>query len=127
MSSKVLLLGAALSSIPFTLALPNSYNRRGMDPTLPHDPNTTEYCTWWIDNNGSMSCKDIPDTWAISMDDFVRWVSTLQSFFKSVTKVSYRTPPLVPTARDLNLASLTVLRRMVNLNRRARLVAQHRW
>jgi hypothetical protein len=51
------------------------YSRRDDTPQLPFDPDTTEYCTWWIDNDGSSSCREILSDWIISLDDFRRWVS----------------------------------------------------
>lgn len=47
----------------------------GPTPQLPFDPNTSPYCTYWIDNNGEEVCAEIPEWWGISMADFLRWVS----------------------------------------------------
>ncbi|KAF7558113.1 hypothetical protein G7Z17_g83 [Cylindrodendrum hubeiense] len=46
---------------------------QGVSPKYPSHPDTTKYCSWWWDNDGSVSCKDIPDTWSIRMEDFLRW------------------------------------------------------
>lgn len=45
-------------------------------PKMPHDPNTAADCKWWIDNDGSNKCEDIPDIWGIDMVDWLMWVST---------------------------------------------------
>lgn len=46
------------------------------NPKMPHDPNTAADCKWWIDNDGSNKCEDIPDNWGIDMVDWLMWVST---------------------------------------------------
>lgn len=43
-------------------------------PNMPFDPNTIATCTWWWDNDGSISCKNMPAEWGISMDNFLAWV-----------------------------------------------------
>ncbi|CBF71205.1 hypothetical protein AN6664.2 [Aspergillus nidulans FGSC A4] len=68
----VFLLTLALSLAKTSLAV-RGYSRRVDTPQLPFDPNTTPYCTWWIDNDGSSSCSDILSDWIISLDDFRRW------------------------------------------------------
>lgn len=45
-------------------------------PNMPFDPNTDPNCSWWWDNDGSISCKDMPSEWGITLTDFVRWVSS---------------------------------------------------
>ncbi|KAF5126373.1 LysM domain-containing protein [Metarhizium anisopliae] len=40
---------------------------------MPHDPNTVADCKWWIDNDGSNKCEDIPDNWGIDMVDWLMW------------------------------------------------------
>jgi hypothetical protein len=64
---------AGLSFLPSVIARPSNLRRDDI-PKFPYDPNTTPYCTWWMDNDGSTNCQDIPDFWAISLDDFRRWV-----------------------------------------------------
>ncbi|KAK3302800.1 LysM domain-containing protein [Chaetomium strumarium] len=46
---------------------------RGKTPAYPHDPNTTKYCAYWWDNEGSIPCTLMPDTWSILLGDFLRW------------------------------------------------------
>jgi len=49
---------------------------RGTVPKLPTDPNTTKYCSYWLDNTDSnLKCEQTPGRWGISMSDFLRWVS----------------------------------------------------
>lgn len=45
-------------------------------PNFPSDPNTISTCTWWWDNDGSISCKNMPAEWGISMANFLAWVRT---------------------------------------------------
>ncbi|KAJ6137781.1 hypothetical protein N7471_004267 [Penicillium samsonianum] len=47
--------------------------RRDETPKFPHDPEATSSCSWWRDNDGSVACKDMPSTWGISMEEFLRW------------------------------------------------------
>ncbi|EEQ28369.1 uncharacterized protein MCYG_01257 [Microsporum canis CBS 113480] len=35
----------------------NGKLRRDWEPKYQHDPNTTPYCSWWYDNDGSITCK----------------------------------------------------------------------
>ncbi|KAF2261556.1 hypothetical protein CC78DRAFT_470029 [Lojkania enalia] len=42
------------------------------NPNGPVDPNTTTYCTWWIDYNGETCDNILSQNW-ITIDDFRRW------------------------------------------------------
>ncbi|KAH8599174.1 hypothetical protein B0O99DRAFT_591046 [Bisporella sp. PMI_857] len=42
-------------------------------PHFPHDPATTPYCTWWVDNGSTISCTDFISTQNITITDFIRW------------------------------------------------------
>ncbi|RDL39248.1 uncharacterized protein BP5553_03588 [Venustampulla echinocandica] len=66
----LLLLGSLL---PTSSAISVGRLRRDESPALPHDPDTTKYCTWWFDNDGSIECSAMPASWAISLPDFLRW------------------------------------------------------
>lgn len=90
------LFGLAAVSLPLTSALAHDSKSRGSilkrnettsvkdddgvmhilgpSPQLPYDPNTTPYCTYWVDNRGQEVCEEIPDWWGIAMEDFLRWV-----------------------------------------------------
>ncbi|KAF5002925.1 hypothetical protein FDECE_10480 [Fusarium decemcellulare] len=46
-----------------------------IDPNMPHDPDPE--CRFWWDNDGSLSCKDIPDAFRISLEDWLRWNPSL--------------------------------------------------
>ncbi|KAI0505413.1 LysM domain-containing protein [Xylaria bambusicola] len=51
---------------------------RGSTPKYPYDPNTTKYCSYWIDNAGAATkCTDIPKNWGITLADFLRWNPSL--------------------------------------------------
>jgi hypothetical protein len=83
-------LSLAIASLPFSSAAVarinneiasvqgNAASRMGARPLLPFDPNTTPYCSWWLDNTGSQACQNIPASWAITMADFLRWVSNIK-------------------------------------------------
>ncbi|KAL4863495.1 hypothetical protein BDV12DRAFT_202033 [Aspergillus spectabilis] len=42
-------------------------------PNLPFDPDTTGYCSWWWDNDGSVSCEELSEMYFFELDDFLRW------------------------------------------------------
>ncbi|KAH8897249.1 hypothetical protein GQ53DRAFT_760418 [Thozetella sp. PMI_491] len=42
-------------------------------PLYPHDSNTTPYCTWWLDSDGSWTCQDVYDIYGISAAEFLQW------------------------------------------------------
>ncbi|KAF2828938.1 hypothetical protein CC86DRAFT_286527 [Ophiobolus disseminans] len=42
-------------------------------PKFPSAPNTIMTCMWWWDNDASISCKNMPAEWGISMANFLAW------------------------------------------------------
>ncbi|PGH27223.1 hypothetical protein AJ80_01180 [Polytolypa hystricis UAMH7299] len=48
-------------------------SRRDETPQFEYDPDTSPYCSWWWDNDGSLLCEDIPSLWGITLEDFLRW------------------------------------------------------
>ncbi|KAL3486232.1 hypothetical protein BJX62DRAFT_228928 [Aspergillus germanicus] len=70
--NSLFILTLTLSLFTTSLAV-RGYSRRDDTPQLPFDPNTTPYCTSWVDNDGSSSCSDILSDWIISLEDFRRW------------------------------------------------------
>ncbi|KAJ6789644.1 hypothetical protein PWT90_08276 [Aphanocladium album] len=51
----------------------------GPTPAYKTDPNTTKYCSFWLDNDGSTSCKSAVDDYVVGdFADFLRW--TAQSY-----------------------------------------------
>jgi hypothetical protein len=51
-------------------------------PSLPHDPNTTSYCSWWVDLSSAQSCPSLISDNAITLDTFRRWVTTERDTLK---------------------------------------------
>jgi hypothetical protein len=101
----------------FSSATERGKYRRDSKPQYSYDPNTTKYCSWWIDNDGSVACSSLPDAWFISMADFLRWVS-LNSWIMLLTlliKVLHRIPQLEVIARILRLIIPTALKRQLSL------------
>lgn len=47
----------------------------GAQPAYSYDPNTTKYCSWWWDNDGTTTCDARLDALGIPREDFFRWVS----------------------------------------------------
>jgi hypothetical protein len=66
-------------SIGISSAAEREGHHRDEKPKFPYDPNTTKYCSWWVDNDGSVPCSGILDAWLISLADFMRWVSISQT------------------------------------------------
>ncbi|KAL3478573.1 hypothetical protein BJX99DRAFT_105093 [Aspergillus californicus] len=72
------LLGLLTLSASALAAIPaNAKYRRDETPNFPSDPDTTSYCTWWWDNDGSIPCADMPGVWGITLADFLRWNPSL--------------------------------------------------
>jgi hypothetical protein len=71
MSTKRSIFLASVLGVSMSLTT-RGYVRRDDTPQLPYGPETTPYCTWWIDNDGSSSCQDILSTWLIPLNDFRR-------------------------------------------------------
>jgi hypothetical protein len=101
-----------------------SASRRDEKPLLPYDPNTTESCTWWFENDGSVACDDMPAAWAITLADFRRWVIfgpfELPKASQNSRKIAYfgfRTPPSLLNVVTLKLESHTALRLLTSLSR----------
>jgi hypothetical protein len=72
LANSLLLANFALTLFSSSLAL---QMKRDEQPLLPHDPNTTKYCTWWYETDGLVACNDMPATWDITLEAFRRWVS----------------------------------------------------
>ncbi|KAI1860817.1 uncharacterized protein JN550_011279 [Neoarthrinium moseri] len=116
----LVLLAAALvgsGSNPGSVALAaSSGDMEAMDaqPNYPSDPNTTPYCSWWWDNDGSIPCEDMPDAWGITMDDFVRWNPSLASGcgaykqFMSYCVDASGEPPVSTTAKPTTVTSTKI-------------------
>lgn len=47
----------------------------GGAPGLPYDPDTTPYCTWWIDYSSAVPCEQILSSNFITLDEFRGMVS----------------------------------------------------
>jgi len=48
---------------------------RSPTPRFPYDPDTSPYCSWWLNYEGNQSCDDILDSSWITIEEFRRWVS----------------------------------------------------
>ncbi len=52
----------------------------GTQPAFKTDPNTTKYCSFWFDSDGTATCQDVVDNYvSSSMVNFLRWVSRFTS------------------------------------------------
>ncbi|KAK2029532.1 LysM domain-containing protein [Colletotrichum zoysiae] len=51
-----------------------AHNRRdGSSPSLTYDPNTSSYCTWWVDLTSAKSCSTLLSENTIDLVSFRRW------------------------------------------------------
>ncbi|KAH7311957.1 LysM domain-containing protein [Rhexocercosporidium sp. MPI-PUGE-AT-0058] len=51
--------------------------RDGPSPALPHSPDTSTYCTWWVDVQTATTCDAILSTNFITLAEFRRWNPSL--------------------------------------------------
>jgi hypothetical protein len=73
MAVRNLLLLAAISNLGGVLAAPSGpIQILGAGPAYTTDPDASSYCSWWFDNDGSLSCEEIADAWYVTWDDLVR-------------------------------------------------------
>lgn len=49
--------------------------RDGLSPALPYAPDTSTYCSWWVDVRASSTCDAIVSDNFITLELFKRWVS----------------------------------------------------
>ncbi|KAK4247525.1 hypothetical protein C7999DRAFT_14483 [Corynascus novoguineensis] len=110
---RLVLLTAAASRLGSSLAAPSAVRVRDAVPNYPVAPDTTPYCSWWWDNDGSISCEDMPDIWDITLDDFVRWNPSLAAGCSALkTDMSFCVeaadePPVSTTAKPTSSTSTT--------------------
>lgn len=88
--SRTLLL--ALVASPFLSIQALTIKRRDATPALPYDPNTTQYCTWWIDYDGFTECEVMLEENWTNLVDFRRWVSPFLFQISSKLLIPSRTP-----------------------------------
>ncbi|KAF4434503.1 Autolysin [Fusarium acutatum] len=48
-------------------------NLMGLSPKYPTHQDTSKYCSYWYDNDGSIPCQDILEPYLITMADLLRW------------------------------------------------------
>lgn len=73
------------------------YDRRGVNPANPHDDNTTQHCSWWLDYNEETPCDQILQDSSITLEQFRRWVRENHSRFCSrdrLLKLTNATEPV---------------------------------
>jgi hypothetical protein len=49
--------------------------RDGASPGLTYDPNSSSYCTWWLDATDAKACGTVLLENGITLEQFRRWVS----------------------------------------------------
>lgn len=78
---------AALPSVEVASNATGEMHIMDESPNFPSDPNTIVTCTWWWDNDGSISCQNMAAEWGISMANFLAWV---RRFMARLSHVSHR-------------------------------------
>ncbi|QPH01784.1 hypothetical protein C2857_005987 [Epichloe festucae Fl1] len=64
----------AVSQIAGAVVVEIRHNQIRAGPKFEYDPATTKFCSFWYDNvDGRTSCKDIPDSWDITEEQWKRW------------------------------------------------------
>jgi len=98
-----------VAHLVFVLTLP-TISLCDVIPHFPYDPATTPYCTWWIDNDSTISCTEFLNSATyrvISITDFIRWnpfVTPMCGNFAQWTSYcveAFNEPSLVTTWNDL--------------------------
>ncbi|KAI1810267.1 LysM domain-containing protein [Poronia punctata] len=71
----ILLLSTALYDVVAARDVPilAARDSEGPSPSLSYDPNTSKYCSWWVDITSTPSCSVILENNFISLQEFIRW------------------------------------------------------
>ncbi|KAF2963952.1 hypothetical protein GQX73_g9614 [Xylaria multiplex] len=78
MLPKVSLLCLAMAGLGLGAAVNERLTSRGSTPKFPYDPNTTQYCDYWLDiTSTTTKCASIPGQWSITLEEFLRWNPSL--------------------------------------------------
>ena len=102
---------AAASNLGSVLGAPPTMEIKDASPNYPTYPDTSPYCSWWWDNDGSISCEEMPDAWGFTWDDFVRWVSCLPLLTLILLSKMHHVSNLVPRTH-LSLLDVTHTRHL---------------
>lgn len=77
---------AGINQVPVASTL----QARDAKPGFPYDENTTSYCSFWYDNDGSMSFQDVISVFGVPLDKFLRWVCSLNTYFVKPCGIEHR-------------------------------------
>lgn len=92
-SSARLLLSTGVLNAALVLGAPHLVERDGSSPSLSFDPNTTKYCSWWVDLTSERDCSPLLEENFITLEDFRRWVRHVPPVFFDVNIVDTRLEP----------------------------------
>lgn len=88
--------------------------RDGSSPALPFDPNTTSFCTWWVDLTAPATCASVISENAITLEQFQRWnpslassCSTLQVGRSYCVEAFFEPPPASTTKETITSTTST--------------------
>ncbi|RYP31504.1 hypothetical protein DL767_005727 [Monosporascus sp. MG133] len=76
-ASTLVLASGLISAVAAGRSAPVLEARDGLSPSLPYDPNTSSYCTWWADVRSATTCDSIINENWITLADFRRWNPSL--------------------------------------------------
>lgn len=74
----LVLASGLISAVAAGRSAPVLEPRDGPSPSLPYDPITSRYCSWWADVGSATTCDAIINENWITLADFRRWVSLPQ-------------------------------------------------
>ncbi|KAK3324512.1 hypothetical protein B0T19DRAFT_464619 [Cercophora scortea] len=70
--------GIATSTASATPPFIARRDKQNAIPKYRYDPNTTRYCFWWLDSDGSWTCDRVEREYGVSMVDFHQWNPSVQ-------------------------------------------------
>jgi hypothetical protein len=79
MSTFFLISAAGLIQPALAVSVAHIVGRDGPSPGLNYDPNTTSYCTWWMDVKTDTTCSNALADNQITLEEFRRWVIRLST------------------------------------------------
>lgn len=88
-----LLLGTSVLNAALVLGAPHLVERDGSSPSLLFDPNTTKYCSWWVELTSERDCSPLLEQNFITLEDFCRWIIHLPPVFINVNIADTKLEP----------------------------------
>ncbi|OAF60709.1 hypothetical protein VC83_03352 [Pseudogymnoascus destructans] len=71
--NSIIVLTYVATTLVASASIKGRHMARDTTPLEPFDPNTTKYCSYWWDTEGSFTCQDFVNGWGLTLADFTRW------------------------------------------------------